>query len=89
MGQNLARLFVDPFLGAYDRFAGAIPTLAAALLLLLAGMFLARAISTLIEVVLGKLHLDHYTSRVGINEILSRLGLGKSPTFVLSGKIGV
>jgi hypothetical protein len=84
MGPNLVRLFVDPFLGAYDRFSGAIATLAAALLLLLAGMFLARAISTLIEVVLSKVHLDYYTSRVGINEILSRLGLGKSPTFVLS-----
>lgn len=84
MGQNLVRLFVDPFLGAYDRFAGAIPTLAAALLLLLVGMFLARAVRTLIEVALGKLRLDEHTSRVGINEVLARLGLGKSPTFVLA-----
>jgi hypothetical protein len=81
MGHSLARLFVDPFLGAYDRFAGAIPTLAAALLLLIVGMFLARAARTLIEVSLGKLRLDDHTSRVGINEVLSRLGLGKSPTF--------
>ena len=84
MGQILARLLVDPFLGAYDRFAGAIPTLAAALLLLLIGMFLARAARTAIEVVLGKLRLDDHTSRVGINEVLSRLGLGKSPTFALA-----
>ncbi|MEQ1918080.1 MAG: hypothetical protein ABL955_02695 [Elusimicrobiota bacterium] len=84
MGQNLIRLFVDPFLGAYDRFAGAIPTLAAALLLLLVGMFLARAIRTLIEVALGKIRLDDHTSRIGINEVLSRLGLGKSPTFALA-----
>ena len=84
MGQNLIRLFVDPFLGAYDRFAGAIPTLAAALLLLLVGMFLARAVRTLIEVILGKIRLDDHTSRIGINEVLSRLGLGKSPTFALA-----
>ena len=84
MGQNLIRLFVDPFLGAYDRFAGAIPTLAAALLLLLVGMFLARAARTLIEVALGKIRLDDHTSRIGINEVLSRLGLGKSPTFALA-----
>jgi len=84
MGQNLARLFVDPFLGAYDRFAGAIPTLAAALLLLLVGMFLARAVRALIEAVFGKLRLDDHTSKVGINEVLARLGLGKSPTFVLA-----
>jgi hypothetical protein len=84
MGQNLVRLFVDPFLGAYERFAGAIPTLAAALLLLLVGMFLARGVRTLIEVALGKLRLDDHTSRVGINEVLARLGLGKSPTFALA-----
>ncbi|MDD5302394.1 MAG: hypothetical protein PHS14_04720 [Elusimicrobia bacterium] len=84
MGQNLVRLFIEPFLGAYDRFAGAIPTLAAALLLLLVGMFLARAVRTLIEVALGKLRLDDHTSRVGINEVLARLGLGKSPTFALA-----
>src|SRR3989338_9833675 len=82
MGQNFMRLFVDPFLGAYDRFAGAIPTLAAALLILLVGMFLARGIRTLIEAACGKLRLDDHTCRVGINEVLSRLGLGKSPTFV-------
>ena len=84
MGQNLARLFIDPFLGAYDRFAVAVPTLAAALLLLLIGMFLARAARTLIEVALGKIRLDDHTARVGINEVLSRLGLGKSPTFALA-----
>jgi len=84
MGEMLVRLLVDPFLGAYERFAGAIPTLAAALLLLLVGMFLARAVRTLIELALGKLRLDDHTSRVGINEVLSRLGLGKSPTFAFA-----
>jgi hypothetical protein len=84
MGQNLVRLLIEPFLGAYDRFAGAVPTLAAALLLLLIGMFLARAARALIEVALGKLRLDDHTSRVGINEVLARLGLGKSPTFALA-----
>ncbi len=84
MGQNLARLFGDPFFGAYDRFAGAVPTFAAALLLLLVGMFLARGVRTTIEIVLGKLRLDEHTSRVGINEVLARLGLGKSPTFAFA-----
>lgn len=84
MAQNLVRLFVDPLLGAYDRFSGAVPTLAAALLLLLVGMFLARGVRTLIEVAFGRVRLDDHTSRVGINEVLSRLGLGKSPTFVVA-----
>ncbi len=84
MGQNLIRLFVEPFLGAYDRFSGAIPTLAAAFLLLLVGMFLARAVRTVIEVTFGKLRLDDHTARIGANEVLARLGLGKSPTFALA-----
>jgi hypothetical protein len=81
MAKNFVRLVAEPFLGAYDRFAGAIPTLAAALLLLLVGMFLARAVRALIEGALGAVKLDEHTSRVGINEVLARLGLGKSPTF--------
>ncbi len=81
MAKNFVRLFAEPFFGAYDRFAGAIPTLAAALLLLLLGMFLARAVRALIESALGAIKLDDHTSRVGINEVLARLGLGKSPTF--------
>lgn len=84
MGKNFFHLFADPFLGAYDRFAGAVPTLAAALLLLLSGMFLARAARALIEGLLGAIKLDDHTSKVGINEVLARLGLGKSPTFALA-----
>ena len=84
MAANFLRLFAEPFLGAYSRFSGAIPTLAAALLLLIAGMFLARGVRALIEGLLGALRLDDYTSRVGINEVLARLGLGKSPTFILA-----
>ena len=84
MAKNFARLFADPFLGAYDRFAGAIPTFAAALLLLLVGMFTARAARALIEGLMSKVRLDEHTSRVGINEILARMGLGKSPTYALA-----
>lgn len=84
MGKNFVRFFADPFLGAYDRFSGTVCTLAAALLLLLVGMFTARAVRTLIEGGLGKIRLDDHTSRVGINEVLARLGLGKSPTYALA-----
>ena len=58
--------------------------LAAALLLLLLGMFMARAIRTLAERILEKTQMDQHTARVGINEVLARLGLGKSPTYILS-----
>jgi hypothetical protein len=58
--------------------------LAAALLLLLFGMFLARAARTISERLLARARIDDHTAKVGINEVLARLGLGKSPTYVLS-----
>ncbi|HEX4048604.1 MAG TPA: hypothetical protein VH309_12245 [Elusimicrobiota bacterium] len=84
MSQDLVRLFAEPFLDAYRHVAGALASLAAALLLLLVGMFTARLVRALIEWALGRVRLDHYTSRAGVNELLARLGLGKSPTAVVS-----
>jgi hypothetical protein len=84
METNFLDVLAGPFVGATNRFAAQIPTFAAAFLFLLAGMFLARALRTLTERLLDRAHLDEYTSKVGINEVLARLGLGKSPSFVLS-----
>lgn len=77
-------LVADPLLGAFHRVASQLPALAAALLLLLVGMFAARALRTLAERVLDRARLDEYTAKVGINEVLARLGLGKSPAFALA-----
>jgi hypothetical protein len=83
MGGDIARLFAGPFLGALERFAGVVPTAAAAILFLLVGMFLARAARALLEGALGTIRLDEHTAKVGLNEVLQRLGLGKSPSFAL------
>lgn len=80
MTDALARLFLDPLVGAYARVSGILPALAAALLLLLVGMFGARLARVLVEGLLRRARLDDHTSRVGLNEVLARLGLGKSPT---------
>jgi len=77
-----ARLFADPLLAAYARVSAVLPSLSAAFLLLLAGMFLARFARMLVETVLTKIRLDDLTSRAGLNELLARLGLGRSPTTV-------
>ena len=82
MSKDLIRLFADPFLSAYGRVSGVIAPLAAAFLLLLVGMFTARAARALVEAALGKARIDEHTSRAGLNELLSRLGLGKSPSAV-------
>ncbi len=81
---NLLTLLADPFVSATNRFAAQVPTFAAAFLFLLAGMFSARALRTIAERLLDSAHLDEHTSKVGINEVLARLGLGKSPSYVLS-----
>lgn len=82
MSEFPARLLADPLLGAWRRVAGAIPSLAAAVLLLLVGMFGARLTRMLVETALSTLRLDQHTARFGLNEVLARLGLGKSPTEV-------
>jgi hypothetical protein len=84
MSKDLARLFAEPFLAAYHRIGGAVPRLVAAFVLLLLGMFLARALRALVEGLFGTARLDEHTSRIGLNELLARLGLGKSPTAVAS-----
>ncbi|MBI5630088.1 MAG: hypothetical protein HY921_04300 [Elusimicrobia bacterium] len=80
---ELVAVLTDPFVSATQRFAAQVPSLVAALLLLLLGMFLARGLRTLVERFMHKARLDEHTARVGINEILARLGLGKSPSYVL------
>mgnify|MGYP001602207068 FL=1 len=84
MNTELLELLTHPFVSVANRFAAHIPSFAAAFILLLAGMFTARALRTACERMLDRAHLDEYTSKVGINEVLARLGLGKSPSYVLS-----
>jgi len=47
-------------------------------------MFTARMARALIEAALDRVRLDDHTSRAGLNELLARLGLEKSPTAVAS-----
>lgn len=84
MNSDFLGLLTNPFIDTYHRISPYIPGLVAAFLLLLAGMFTARALRTIIESLLFKAHLDEHTSKVGINEVLARLGLGKSPSYGIS-----
>ena len=84
MNSELVGQLAQPFLNAAHRAADYIPNFAAAFLLLLVGMFMARAMRTVAEKILARAKLDEYTSKIGINEMLTRLGLGKSPSFGIS-----
>lgn len=82
MSKDLVRLFADPFLDAYHRVAGTVASLAAAFLLLLVGMVMARLVRALMDAALARVKFDEHTSRAGLNELFARLGLGKSPSAV-------
>lgn len=81
MTNKFLNLTMDPILSTYQRVIATIPNFAAAFFLLLLGMFAARALRSIVEGILSRARLDEYTSKVGINEVLARLGLGKSPAF--------
>lgn len=76
--------FLDQLVDASRRVWGAAASVAAAFLLLLAGMTAARLARVAIETALGRIRLDEHTCRVGLNELCARLGLGKSPTAIAS-----
>src|ERR1700726_4663725 len=84
MNSSLVGFLTEPFVSATNRFAAQIPSFAAAFLFLLLGMFTARLLRTVAERLFERAHLDEYTSKVGVNEVLARLGMGKSPSYVLS-----
>ncbi len=84
MINEITEPFFQPMLEVWAKFSAYVPKLVAAFTFVLFGLFIARVASSLLEQFLRKIKLDSYTSRVGINEILIRFGLGKSPTQVVS-----
>ena len=75
--------FVGPFRLVALRGIARLPSFAAAFLLVLAGLFAARAVRALIERLLQRARLDEALQGVGVAEVLSRMGMGKSPSYVL------
>ena len=58
--------------------------LLAALVILVLGLYISRLVSSIVKKVLNKISFDERTSKVGINELCVRFGLGKSPTYILA-----
>ncbi len=78
MVKDFAELFIQPVLNIWDKFSAYAPGLVAAFIFILFGLFIARVASSLLEQFLRRIKLDSYTSRVGVNELLTRFGFGKS-----------
>lgn len=59
-------------------------SLALALLILVIGLYVSRFAGSYVKKLLNKILFDEKTSKLGINELCVRFGLGKSPTYIIS-----
>jgi len=55
-----------------------------ATLILVIGLYISRLVGSFTKKVLGKIGFDEKTSKLGVNELCMRFGLGKSPTYILA-----
>ncbi len=84
MIKDIAELFIQPVINIWDKLSSYVPSLVAAFIFILFGLFIARVVSSVLEKFLRRIKLDDYTSSVGINELLIRFGFGKSFSRMLS-----
>lgn len=78
MIKDIAELFIQPIVNIWGKLSAYVPSLVAAFIFILFGLFIARVVSSVLEKFLRRIKLDDYTSSVGINELLIRFGFGKS-----------
>lgn len=55
-----------------------------AVLILVVGLYLSRFVGSYVKKFLNKISFDDKTSKLGVNELCVRFGLGKSPTYIIS-----
>jgi len=59
-------------------------SLLGALLIMVLGLYISRFAGSMTKKILGKINFDQKTSKLGINELCMRFGLGKSPTYIIA-----
>jgi len=87
MVKDLMVLFLEPVFKIWERFITYIPNIVAALIFILIGFFFSRLLSSVVEHIFKRIKLDNWTSRIGLNEVMVRIGLGKSPTLIISSLV--
>lgn len=79
--------WLNVFIGSLQQLWGAIvsklPGVLAAMLLLLIGMVVARGARASVVKFFKFAHVDEYTERIKLNELLSHLGFGRSPAYIV------
>lgn len=83
MSQDWWNLIVGPFQQLLSGVLSKVPGVLVAILLLLVGMLVARGLRAAVEKFLKFVRLDEYTDKIKLNELLSRLGFGRSPGYIL------
>ncbi len=83
LGQEWLKIVSDPFLTFWSRVVATLPAVVGALILLLIGFMLGRGLRKTAEKLLAVIRLDEHTEKFGFNEILSRVGFGRSPSYII------
>jgi hypothetical protein len=83
MPQDWVSLLMGPVQQLLSEILVKLPSILAALLLLLIGMVVGKLARTAAEKFFKFVHMDEYAEKVKVNELLSRLGFGRSPAFVI------
>ncbi len=79
MTQDWWSVVVGPFQQLVLQIMNKIPSVLAAIVLLLVGMLVASGLRAAVEKFLKFIRLDEHTDKIRLNEVLSRLGFGRSP----------
>ena len=83
MPQDWLSILVVPFQQLLGSILVKLPSILAALLLLLIGMVVGRVVRAGVEKLFRVTKLDDYTEMIKVNELTTRLGFGKSPSYVI------
>jgi hypothetical protein len=83
MPQEWYTIIVGPFQQLLAKVMDKLPGVVAAILLLLVGMLVAQGMRTVVERFLKFIRLDDHTDKVKLNELLARLGFGRSPRQII------
>jgi small-conductance mechanosensitive channel len=83
MSQDWLSFLIVPFQQLLGSFLVKMPSILAALVLLLIGMVVGRVARAGVERFFRFTKLDEYTEMIKVNELTMRLGFGKSPSYVI------
>jgi small-conductance mechanosensitive channel len=81
---EISVLLFEPTYKLWEKIVDYFPNIIAAIIFILIGFFISRVLTSVFEHIMKRVKFDTFTSKIGLNEVLFRIGLGKSPTKILS-----